>query len=203
MMARARRHFKYSLRQCKRARINNQADALAHNLAKHDSQSFWKENKFINNDKLPLPLTIGETSGAENIANMWRNHYKKLFNLVSSNPRNMLNHKEEFEENMIVTGGKIIGCIKDLRNNKAAGLDGLTAEHLKFCSDKVLIMLAMCITTMLIHGYLPQNMISSVIIPVIKDKCGKITCKDNYRPIAISSIFMKVLEKLLLTCMDD
>ena len=114
----------------------------------------------------------------------------------------MLNHKEEFEENMNVTGGEIIDCIKDLCNNKAAGLDELTAEHLKFCSDKLLIMLAMCITTMLIHGYLPQNIIS-VIIPVIKDKCGKITCKDNYRPIAISSIFMKVLEKLLLTCMDD
>ena len=66
-----------------------------------------------------------------------------------------------------------------------------------------MIMLAMGITSMLVHGYLTQNMISSVIVPVIKDKCGKITCKDNYRPIAISSIFTKVLEKLLFTRMEE
>jgi hypothetical protein len=36
-----------------------------------------------------------------------------------------------------------------------------------------------------------------VLVPIIKDKSGKINCKDNYRPIAIASIMSKLLEKLL------
>ncbi len=37
-----------------------------------------------------------------------------------------------------------------------------------------------------------------LLVPVIKDKTGKITSKDNYRPIALASIMSKVLERILL-----
>ena len=36
-----------------------------------------------------------------------------------------------------------------------------------------------------------------VLVPVIKDKSGKINSKDNYRPIAIASIMSKLIEKIL------
>ena len=39
---------------------------------------------------------------------------------------------------------------------------------------------------------------SVVLVPIIKDKSGKINSKDNYRPIAIASTLSKLLEKLLL-----
>ena len=37
-------------------------------------------------------------------------------------------------------------------------------------------------------------MINSVIIPLIKNKCDVQTDKNNYRPIALSSIISKVFE---------
>ena len=40
-------------------------------------------------------------------------------------------------------------------------------------------------------------MINSVIIPLIKNKCGDQTDKNNYRPIALSSIISKVLEHII------
>ena len=40
-------------------------------------------------------------------------------------------------------------------------------------------------------------MINSVIIPLIKNKCGDQTDKNNYRPIALSSIISKVFEHVI------
>ncbi len=42
-------------------------------------------------------------------------------------------------------------------------------------------------------------MISVILVPVIKDKTGKINCNDNYRPIALASVLSKVLETILLS----
>ena len=58
-------------------------------------------------------------------------------------------------------------------------------------------MLAKCMTSFLVHGYLPESLMSVVLVPVIKDKSGKINSKDNYRPIAIASIMSKLIEKIL------
>ena len=38
----------------------------------------------------------------------------------------------------------------------------------------------------------------TVIIPIIKDKRGDVTDKDNYRPIAITNIFSKAVEMIIL-----
>ena len=39
---------------------------------------------------------------------------------------------------------------------------------------------------------------SVVLVPIIKDKAGKINSKKNYRPIALASIISKVLELIIL-----
>ena len=77
------------------------------------------------------------------------------------------------------------------------------AEHLKYCSGRILPLLAMCISALFIHGFLPDSMLSVVLVPVIKDKCRKINDSDNYRTIALASVISKVVEKILLNRMSD
>ena len=38
------------------------------------------------------------------------------------------------------------------------------------------------------HGFLPDTMLEIVLVPVIKDKTGRIDQVDNYRPIALASV---------------
>ena len=38
---------------------------------------------------------------------------------------------------------------------------------------------------------------STIIIPLIKNKCGDHTDKNNYRPIALSSIISKVFQHII------
>ena len=52
-------------------------------------------------------------------------------------------------------------------------------------------------TRMFKHCHIPQYMINSVIIPLIKNKCGYQTDKNNYRQIALSSIVSKVFEVII------
>ena len=41
-------------------------------------------------------------------------------------------------------------------------------------------------------------MINSIIFPLVKNKCGSLTDKSNYRPIALSSITSRVFEHIIL-----
>ena len=93
---------------------------------------------------------------------------------------------------------EVEGAIEELDNNKSCGLDGVYAEHLKCCSKIIPSLLPMCITSLFTHGFLPAAMLSVVLVPIIKDKCGKISSKDNYRPIDLASIVSKVIEIVLL-----
>ena len=49
------------------------------------------------------------------------------------------------------------------------------------------------------HGILPDTMLTVTLVPVIKDKAGKIGSLDNNRPIALASILSNVLEKFIYT----
>ena len=48
--------------------------------------------------------------------------------------------------------------------------------------------LSMCLAGFVIHETLPDNMISVILVPVIKGKMGGINSKDDYRPIALASV---------------
>ena len=57
---------------------------------------------------------------------------------------------------------------------------------------------ALCMSSFLVHGFLPDEMMAVALVPIIKSKSGRIMSKDNYRPIALASIVSNVLEKILL-----
>ena len=51
--------------------------------------------------------------------------------------------------------------------------------------------------------FLPESMMSVVLIPIIKDKKAKISSIDNYRPVAIASVVSKVVERILLDRLSE
>lgn len=67
---------------------------------------------------------------------------------------------------------------------------------------KLAPLLALCLTGFLYHGVLPDSMLSVMLVPVIKGKAGKINGMDNYRLIALASLYSLVLEKILLSRLE-
>ena len=79
--------------------------------------------------------------------------------------------------------------------NKSCGIEGIYAEHMLYSSHVLFRLLALCMSSFLVHGFLPDEMMAVALVPIIKSKSGRIMSKDNYRPIALASIVSKVLEK--------
>lgn len=63
-------------------------------------------------------------------------------------------------------------------------------------------LLVFCFSGSMIHGLLPDSMMSVLLVPV-KDKAVKVGSLDNYRPIALASILSKVLESILLDRLNE
>lgn len=53
----------------------------------------------------------------------------------------------------------------------------------------------------MIYGLLPDSVLC--VLLVIKDKAGKVCSLDNYGPITLVSILVKVLERILLDRLNE
>ena len=74
----------------------------------------------------------------------------------------------------------------------------MPGKHFKYAHSKFTGLLSMLFNAMFLHNYLSCKFLEAIIVPIIKNKKGLITDKDNYRPIAITSVVSKILELLLL-----
>ena len=76
--------------------------------------------------------------------------------------------------------------------------DDLCAEYFKFAHNKLHILLSMCFTLFFTHSYLPAPMIETIIVPIVKNKCGNLCDSNNYRPIALATLMSKLFESVIL-----
>ena len=197
--------FKGALRYIKRNEEALRNESLAQALSNSkDQREFWKEFKKINNQNMSLPETIEGVQGAQNIADFWRTHYFNLFNLnLTSEPTSVTaNHIPAGSNSITISHDEVASSIKNLDSNKSSGLDGIQSEHLKFCNSRINYLLALCLTGCLVHGCLPIELLSVVIVPLIKNKSNSVCSKSNYRPIALANILSKVFESVLFYKID-
>ena len=53
---------------------------------------------------------------------------------------------------------------------------------MKYADKALIALISLCFTSFFAHGFLPESMLSVVLVPVIKDKAGKISSKDKMLP---------------------
>ena len=104
---------------------------------------------------------------------------------------------------MQVTMKEVSKIVSDLPIGKSSRFDGLNSESLKHADPLVCLLLSVCFTCMFTHSYMPSSMIKSIIVPLVKNKCGNLADKNNYRPIALSSIASKVFEHVILCRLEE
>ena len=206
-MRSSRARFKYALRQCKLDERLIVSEKLADHMKNHEINDFWKDIRKHSKSKSALSNCIDGVTGENAIADLWRDHYESLLNdsthhdekadvLQSFN--NICSHA-----GMYVTMSEVLEVVKDLPNRKSSGLDGLNGESLKYADPLLCLLLSICYTCMFKHSYMPQSMINSIIVPLVKNRCGNLTDKNNYRPIALSSITSKVFEHIILLRLEE
>ena len=103
---------------------------------------------------------------------------------------------------MTIDSGELMNIINELSCNKSPGLDGLTAEHIKFVDSQLVVLLSILLSSILVHGYIPKAITESVIVPVIKDKNRHVNEKGNYSPICLLNTCSKIIDAVLFNRTD-
>ena len=201
-MIKSRARAKNAIRFCKRHMQMLCNDNLAENLSKNSTKHFWDEVRKTNAKKVPLASNIGSARGPSNVCNLWRDHYHQLFNCVDNDSlQSSVQHRIrncQYSDAMQVGVEEVHTYVKNLKMGKSRGPDGLCAENIFFCSARIVVLLSLLFTAINVHGVMPENMITSQISPIVKNKCGNLSDKNNYRPICVATVISKIYEQSLL-----
>ena len=172
-MRTSRLRFKYALRQCQNNDEIMRADALARSLYCKDSVSFWKGVRGVNCNNIPLTTKVGDAVGSKNITQLWQDHFSTLLNSVPN-----IDSKEFVCENIehgvsdvsmpVVSASDVLDSLKAVKLGKAAGIDGLSAEHFVCAHTSVSVHLSLLFTSMLSHGHMPAGLMKTAIVPILK-----------------------------------
>ena len=158
--------------------------------------SFWKGIKKENTSRLPLPSKVDNCVGEEEISNMWQIHYQSLLNSVESTQ-----HKAsvKLETTNILNTSKISftpidisNAFKSLKLGKAYGVNGVSAEHFLHAHNVLHVLLSLLFRSFITHGYLPPDFMKTALVPIIKNKTGDTSDKNNYMPIALVTAASKI-----------
>jgi hypothetical protein len=95
----------------------------------------------------------------------------------------------------------VIKIIKMLKNTKSTGVDEITTEVIKHCADVLSVPLAFIFNLMLEKGVFPDKLKIAVVKPLFKKKDKKKL--ENYRPIALLSVFSKIAERIIFNQIYD
>ncbi|XP_033118513.1 uncharacterized protein LOC117118118 [Anneissia japonica] len=187
--------------------LNLQCMANSLNNKKYDK--FWKSVKRTNAHKSYTSEVINGVRGNVNICNIWADHYEHLFNCVTSTDQKQhvndkLNYINDHYKDNHITPQIIQNFISKLSLGKSPGLDGIDSEHLKYAGGKINVLLSFCFNALLVHGYIVNDFVEVVLIPIVKNKLGDVTSTNNYRPIALASVLSKLFELILVDfCKDN
>ena len=83
--------------------------------------------------------------------------------------------------------------------NPYKGYDEIHSNHLKNASELFFKVLTDFINACILHSYVPKAITNGVIVPLIKGNFLNKTQMCNYRPIIKSSVFLKIIEIILLS----
>jgi len=98
-------------------------------------------------------------------------------------------------ENITVSESDIARSLKTMKCNLSAGPDGIPPLFFKRLKDCMCRPLALIFTQLLSVGYVPPDWLKAVIVPVFKKGIsGTVT---NYRPISLTCVLSKILEKIV------
>ena len=99
---------------------------------------------------------------------------------------------------MYVSSGEIHEAVSSLKMGKSPGIDCVNAEHIKYAGEVLIEPLRILMSSMLIHGYMPENMIKGVIVEIIKSKTKGVNDKKNNHPVCLSTMISRIFEHILL-----
>ena len=197
---------KYMLRKSREKFFNN----LETDIKQHPKR-FWKvlkrnskarnfpdiissENKVNTTDGNTPQRT--EADNPHDIANMFNKYFASVFSINKKNKESVIESDKPIMTDLSFSEAEVSCVLKSLDSNKATGPDGISARLLKETADVITPSLCKLFNRSVLSGTIPEEWKVANIVPVYKK--GNKEYTENYRPISLLSITLKVLERCVL-----
>ena len=92
----------------------------------------------------------------------------------------------------------MINAVTHLKDSKSDRYKGLSSDHCIHGNRQLYVLLSILFTLFLRHGFSPDSIILETMITILKDKKKSLCNSSNCRAIALSSIFGKVFDWIIL-----
>ena len=201
VMRSTRSLFKNALHFCKVNEDEIRKEKMVNSFKNKKFKEFWNEAYKVKNNNDVLPSKIDGDNGYDNIANNFAKKYKSIYNQKD----NRISSAALFDLDLrdIKVSEISLFSLKDIKRSlkmlkPGIGCDNIHTNHLLYSPDSLLDLISKLFSACVIHGYLPVDMIKGMINPLVKDPYGDLSNSDNYRPVMLSSVLLKLFEYCLL-----
>ncbi len=186
----------YALRRAVRAAKHRYKEIIESHFQLNDSRRMWQGLRTIR--------AFGNKSSAEVRADpLLADELKHLLRPLECNggsatlPFSASGSSRQRSDNHVITVSEdeVRRALKRVNVRKAAGPDGITGRVLRSCTDQLAGLFTSIFNESLATSVVPTSFKKSIIIPVPKN--NKPSCLNDYRPVALTSIVMKVFERLV------
>ena len=210
----ARSAYRNAIKQLDRDSVRFYTNDLHDALLQKRGQQFWKcwNSKF--NVKPKLHLQIDGSVDSLHIANSFADHFVSVCSPLTQTGSVRL--KELYDDcRLNYTGDPFVNSynvdvelvdnvISNMAKGKAAGMDGLTVEHLQYCHPVLSVILSRLFNLCLQYSFVPYQFGLSYTVPLPKNATNtKNITVDDFRGISISPVISKVLEHCILNKFSD
>ena len=205
VMRRTRNIFHYQLKKCRKAETQIKRQQLLAAMLDPDSDTdIFKEIKKMRKSKSIVANKIDDKT--ENIEEHFASIYSSLYNSVDDYDK-LLKVAEDIENKLDdksideverVTPELVKEAIKHIKPNKSDPVCDFSSDCLKNAPGSSFTHLASIIKSFLVHSHVSLVLLLATLVPIIKDKRGSICSSKNYRSIAISSLFLKIVDWIII-----
>ena len=206
-MRRTRAAYHYAIRRIRKNEDSIISERIADAMLHNNTRDFWSEIKRIRTSKLCNNCIVDGQSEHSDIVKLFAVKYRELYSSVPydadelqciSNDVNNLILTELNQWDCFWSCNDVKTAVSHLKKHKSDGNLGLTSDHIINAGDVCFTHIAMLFTAIIIHGRVPESFLHSTIVPIPKQKNGNRTDSSNYRGIALSSIFGKIFDNVVL-----
>ena len=200
-----KREVRQEIRKIKDSWWKEKAREIQPYADNHDYRRFFEAIKTVYGPSRKASFPIRDAHGAiltddRKILERWKEHYSQVLNQNNDSDLSILDLLPAYSPMTSlddeISMSEIISAIKNMKNDKSPGLDGIPAEIFKALDEDIVNSLLILFRKIWEQGDVPQDFRDALVINLYKNKGDTSNC-NNYRGISLLSVAGKFLSKIM------
>lgn len=156
----------------------------------------------VGNPKIIKDLDKHIVTQEEEVKQVWKNYYKDALNQKNKTHLDLPPVPPVHGPEKEITQEEVTIALKNMKTGKSGGESEVTTELLKAGGTTVVECLTKLFNLIWREQILPEDWTKSTIVPIYKRKGDTLMCA-NYRPIKLVEHAMKILEKVIISRLQN